>query len=518
MRAERYITGSDGIFAGDEISPPQDLIALKSRPHPETASVTSWRRALSIRCLSHSLRLLDWLSVFLAGFIIIHKISLDAIGADPSEAVRVTIFAATLFVVIGEMSGAYVLMNALSKRRCWPPLANAWCVTMLFLSALFITVGRSTGQDEELLVCVAGTSLACLVGARSLALPVLHRLRRAGYFNTRVVVLGAGTQATELARYILNNDRFSISLLGYFDDLTADERAAQAWLDDDAPPIPLLGGMAELMHEVRLGRIDKVLVAIPWSAKVRLQACLGRLSTTPVDVQLAPEWAGFEWARRPLFLLGDLPILSLVERPLSGWRRLLKTTQDRLLAGLALLVLAPLMIMIAVVIKLDSPGPIFFRQLREGYNCKPFTILKFRTMYLSSCQDTHVIQARRRDPRITRVGAFLRRTSIDELPQLFNVLSGTMSLVGPRPHAASTRAGGKLFNEIEASYARRHNVKPGLTGWAQVCGWRGETTSEDMLIKRLQHDLYYVENCSLWFDLYILARTAITILFQRTAY
>jgi exopolysaccharide biosynthesis polyprenyl glycosylphosphotransferase len=243
------------------------------------------------------------------------------------------------------------------------------------------------------------------------------------------------------------------------------------------------------------------------------------LGTTPVEIRLAPEWAGYAWARRPMILLGGLPVLTLLETPLSGWKLFVKAVEDRVLSLIALILLSPVLAAAAIAIRLDSPGPILFRQLREGYNCRPFPILKFRTMYVDQChRGGEMVQTTRDDPRVTRVGAFLRRTSIDELPQLFNVLSGAMSLVGPRPHAASTRAGGKLFGEIRASYPTRHNVKPGLTGWAQVCGWRGETTSEEMLIQRLQHDLYYVEHCSLLFDLYILARTATIVLFQRAAY
>ena len=195
-----------------------------------------------------------------------------------------------------------------------------------------------------------------------------------------------------------------------------------------------------------------------------------------------------------------------------------KRAFDLLGASLALLVLSPLMLAIALAIKLDSSGPVFFRQPREGFNNKSFRVFKFRTMYNNLGEVDNIQQASRKDPRVTRVGAILRRTSLDELPQLFNVLAGDMSLVGPRPHAASTRAGGKLFSEVVTSYAARHKVKPGITGWAQVCGWRGETDTEDKLIKRFEHDLYYIENWSLLFDFYILLRTAAALVVPRNAF
>ena len=191
----------------------------------------------------------------------------------------------------------------------------------------------------------------------------------------------------------------------------------------------------------------------------------------------------------------------------------------RVMRGGGLLIAAsPIMALAALAVRLDSPGPILFRQPREGFNNRSFHCFKFRTMYDERLEYRNITQASRDDPRITRVGRFLRRTSIDELPQLFNVLMGDMSLVGPRPHAASTRAGGRLFSDVVQSYAARHKVKPGITGWAQVCGWRGETDTEEKLIKRFEHDLYYIENWSIWLDLYILVRTVGAVLLPRNAF
>ncbi len=210
--------------------------------------------------------------------------------------------------------------------------------------------------------------------------------------------------------------------------------------------------------------------------------------------------------------------MTLFERPISGLDAWVKMAEDRVLATLALIVFAVPMLLVALAIRLDSPGPIFFRQPREGFNNRPFRVFKFRSMYHNRAQATEITQASRRDPRITRIGAILRKTSLDELPQLFNVLSGEMSLVGPRPHAPSTRAGGRLFSDVLASYAARHKVKPGITGWAQVCGWRGETDTEEKLVKRFEHDLYYIENWSIWLDFYVLMRTVVALVVPTNAF
>lgn len=259
-------------------------------------------------------------------------------------------------------------------------------------------------------------------------------------------------------------------------------------------------------------------MGVPWSADARLQQVVSRLALTPVRIRLAPDMASFAFAKRPMVLLGDLPVMTVFERPISGMDAVLKRAEDLVLTMLIMLVAAPVMALTALAVKLDSPGPVLFRQLREGFNNKPFEVLKFRSMYVDHGQRENIEQASRHDPRVTPVGRFIRRTSIDELPQLLNVLKGDMSLVGPRPHAPSTRAGDRLFSEVVASYAARHKVKPGITGWAQVCGWRGETDTEAKLVKRLEHDLHYIENWSLGFDIYILVRTLGAVVLNRDVF
>ena len=199
--------------------------------------------------------------------------------------------------------------------------------------------------------------------------------------------------------------------------------------------------------------------------------------------------------------------VTLGERPLKGWSAVRKMLFDRLAGGTLLLLASPVLLVIAVMIKLDSRGPVLFRQPRLGFNDGIFTLYKFRSMHAHAMDVMADRLTEREDPRITRVGRYLRRFSLDELPQLWNVVIGNMSLVGPRPHALNAKAADRLYAEVVAGYARRHRVKPGITGWAQVNGWRGETRTDEQIMNRVSHDLYYIENWSLGLDLKILAMT-----------
>jgi len=208
----------------------------------------------------------------------------------------------------------------------------------------------------------------------------------------------------------------------------------------------------------------------------------------------------------------------VAEPPLQGWAPVLKRGEDVLLSALALLLLAPLMALIALAVKLDSPGPVLFRQKRYGYNQRLIEVFKFRSMH-HHLRDEHAAQQTGRDdPRVTRIGRFIRKTSLDELPQLFNVLAGSMSLVGPRPHATATKAANVLFEDAVQEYVARHRVKPGITGLAQVNGYRGETDTIEKIQRRVEYDLEYIENWSLWLDLSILLRTLPAVLSAEAAY
>ena len=269
----------------------------------------------------------------------------------------------------------------------------------------------------------------------------------------------------------------------------------------------------EILNVVRQARAtnaEEFLLAIDWDELPALQKLRQRLRQVPQPIQLLPDFLIADLVSRPFVPVSETAVIEIQRTPLSIFERVQKRCLDISVASLALVFLAPLLITTAILIKLDSPGSIIFRQARRGFNGKPFEIWKFRSMTVSENGDA-VVQARKHDARVTRVGRDLRRTSIDELPQLWNVLRGEMSLVGPRPHAL---AHDNYYDQMISNYVYRHHMKPGLTGWAQVNGFRGETPTIDLMEKRVEYDVWYVSNWSIWLDIRILVRTAIVFMYQ----
>jgi len=286
---------------------------------------------------------------------------------------------------------------------------------------------------------------------------------------------------------------------------TASDEVRQAALDRD---------LAQAVASVRGIEPDAIFLLLPWSATATIARCAETFLTLPVEIHLGPEQILHKFEDVELSKLGPLASLRLTRRPLTRFEVVQKRAFDLVFATAALIALTPLIVVVAVLIGLQGRGPIFFRQRRYGFNQKQFRIIKFRTM--STLDDGKVVaQARRGDPRLTRLGRWLRRWNIDEIPQLFNVLKGDMSLVGPRPHALSHD---REFERRISLYARRHNVKPGITGWAQINGFRGETDTEEKMRKRVEHDLFYIDNWSLWLDLKIIARTVLSPAAYQNAY
>lgn len=348
----------------------------------------------------------------------------------------------------------------------------------------------------------AWAGLAALgVGAARL----LTHLARWSETARRVLVVGDRDRALEALSLIAGDERRWAFPVG-------------VCLDRDAPAHPILGGFIAGLDDaermVREEGVDDVIVAVPWRDTVRLAQCLAVFKPLTVDVHLFPEASAPFCDGNGLSVLAGVPMARIGARPLAGWRSFVKAAEDRVLGAVLLALVAPLMALIAVAIKLDSPGPVFFRQSRYGYDNLPFTCFKFRSM-VARPEEVQVRQASRDDPRITRIGRFLRRTSLDELPQLINVVAGSMSLVGPRPHAVSHH---HHYARLVDDYRCRHRMKPGITGWAQVNGYRGETATVDLMRKRVVHDLWYIDHWSPWLDLLILARTPLACLKATNAY
>ncbi|MEM9010048.1 MAG: undecaprenyl-phosphate glucose phosphotransferase [Pseudomonadota bacterium] len=387
-------------------------------------------------------------------------------------------------------------------------LAGVATAFLLFLAVAFSLKVSDIYSRIWLYSFAVGGAVSIFAG-RLLLYRLLRGLSRRGAVGRNLVVLGGGEQSRRFISRLGETQPYFTSLSGVF-------APDHEQLGPRFGGQPVLGGIERLIAEVRAGRIDDVVVAMPWNADTQLAETVERLKELPVNVYIASDLAGFALAFRPaLGPFAALPMFEVVQRPISGWSVVLKSIEDYLLAGIAVLLLGPLLLAVAVAIKLDSPGPVFFKQKRLGFNNKMFEIYKFRSMYHRDVPEARVAQATRDDPRITRVGRFIRATSIDELPQLLNVLNGTMSLVGPRPHALDHN---EEYGRQIRGYFARHKVKPGITGWAQVRGLRGETKELEKMEARVRHDTYYAENWSLAFDFRILVMTVLVVLFQRNAY
>ena len=275
------------------------------------------------------------------------------------------------------------------------------------------------------------------------------------------------------------------------------------------------GTIDDLLNSISKWRVDEVVVALPWTAESRLVEIMRRLAVAPVDVRLCPEGVAYQFPDRSYTDTKGVGMLNIYDRPMSSWSSVIKGIEDRILAVLILIFIMPLMLMIAIAIKLDSRGSVLFKQRRYGFSNELFEVYKFRTLYDKSVDANADKLVTKDDKRVTRVGVLLRRSNLDELPQFFNVLKGNMSIVGPRAHAIKAKAGEHLYQTVVKQYFSRHRVKPGITGWAQVHGWHGETDTEVKIERRVEHDLYYIEKWSVWLDLKIIFMTPFTMFFSK---
>ena len=336
----------------------------------------------------------------------------------------------------------------------------------------------------------------------------LRWIRQRGYNVRRVAVIGAGRLGRDVVQHLREAPWTGFVLAGiYDDDPTLHGQTIEG--------VAVAGSPEDLTDLARAGSLDEVWLTLPLRAEERMKEIMLQLRNTTVNVRFVPNIFGFSLLNHSMGEVAGVPVLNLNTTPMMGVNRLLKAMEDRILAALILILASPLMVVIALAVKLTSPGPVFFRQKRHGWDGKPIKIYKFRTMVLHTEPPGCVTQCHRFDMRLTRLGAFLRRTSLDELPQFINVLQGRMSIVGPRPHAMEHN---EQYRELIDDYMQRHKVKPGITGWAQVNGWRGETDTLEKMQKRVEYDLHYISNWSLWLDLKIIFLTLVKGFFHKNAY
>ena len=359
-------------------------------------------------------------------------------------------------------------------------------------------------------------AVAGIIDVRLVLAALAVRWRNQGRLKEAVAIYGTGEVAHRLIEHLRQRCGDTIEIVGVFDDRSP-SRVASPRLRS-----LLRGSSGDLIELSRKCKIDRVVVALPHAAEERVLQVVDRLCQMPIEIGLAPDLVGFSLTgglpEGAPAKLGGLPLLVFYRRPLTFGQSLAKNTFDKVVAALAILILAPTLIAVAIAIKLDSRGPVLFRQNRYGFGNRVIRVYKFRTMCAEAADLNGTTQTQANDPRITRIGRHLRRWSLDQLPQLFNVLGGAMSLVGPRPHAISMRVDERLNEEIVPDYAMRHHLKPGITGWAQVNGYHGPVNDEAALRGRVAHDLEYINRWSLWFDLVTIVRTIKLCLGQRHAF
>lgn len=334
----------------------------------------------------------------------------------------------------------------------------------------------------------------------------LYMLRKNGWNTRSAVIVGANAQGLLFSKTLVAAGWMGLQFAGFYDD--------RDLVRIDVQGIEKLeGNLDDLIGRAKRGEIDSIYITMPFKAESRAQDLISRLSDTTVSLFYVPDFSALDILHGSWTTLGDSQVISVFENPHNGVSGWLKRAEDLVLASCVMLVIAIPMLVISAGVKMTSPGPVIFKQRRYGINGQEIEVWKFRSM--TFCDDDDVKQAQRCDVRVTRFGAFLRRTSLDELPQFLNVLKGDMSIVGPRPHAIVHN---ELYRTEIHRYMMRHKVKPGITGWAQINGWRGETDSKEKMIKRIEFDLDYIRHWSLYLDLKIFLLTIFKGFVNKNAY
>jgi Undecaprenyl-phosphate glucose phosphotransferase len=425
-----------------------------------------------------------------------------------SELVVLVLLGTAAMVNVMSLLGAYDAGSLLNLRQQMLKVVGAWAAIIVGLLS-FVFFGHLTEQVARLWVVYwAGSGILLMFATRHIVRSYIGVQRRMGRLAVNVAVVGPEHLAQKIVRRLTTSEREDINIVGIF-------HLGAPGSDAGATPAENRGSVAELCNIARKVRIDEIVVAVPEKVDAAFNSVVRRLSTLPTNINLCPDLFDVVTPPRKVKVLSDTLMFNVCERPLAGWASIVKRVEDIVLSSLLLVFFFPLMAIIALLIKLDSKGPVLFKQQRFGFNNDTITVLKFRTMRQDAGGDSAVPQAQQNDPRVTRIGRILRRTSLDELPQLINVLMGDMSLIGPRPHAV---AHNEHYAKIIDGYLARHRVRPGITGWAQVNGYRGETKNIELMIQRVKHDLYYIDNWSLRLDIRILLKSVLCGFVHPNAY
>ena len=389
------------------------------------------------------------------------------------------------------------------------PLMLSWLGTLAGLLLLGYALKVTHDLSRVTLgIWALSTPVALLVWRRMIR-NTLKAMRAKGYNTRSVVILGVDENAKSLAKNIINMPWTGLVLKGFISKDSSGEV-----LVENGESQSIIGGLEDLYRMARKNEVDIVYIAIPMSEQPTIAAILKELGDSTVSIFMVPDFCTAEIMQGTWITIGDVPTVSVIDNPNQGMHSWVKHAEDILISYIALVILAIPMVIIALCVKLSSPGPVLYKQQRYGLSGKPISVWKFRSMSVIE-DDSEFVQAKAGDSRVTRCGAFLRKTSLDELPQFFNVLGGSMSIVGPRPHAI---AHNEEFRSKINGYMLRHKVKPGITGLAQVNGYRGETDTEEKMARRIRYDVDYINNWSVWLDMAIIFKTPMALISGENAY
>ena len=493
--------------APDDEAPPRALTSLA-----ETAGGLGLKPHYSPVVLVGLVRVLEFALLCATGALIHLVYVVPQVGYDPVYLMAIPSIAALAVVTFQVLN-----INQIGAFRA--PIhqgfriACGWTLVILAtLAAVFFLKLDGTFSRVWMLgwYCLG---LGALLIERGVLSMVTRHMTRTGRLDRRTVIVGGGHAGETLLRDLGQQIDTDIRICGVFDDRN----------DDRSPDVvagyPKLGNIDDLVAMARHTRIDLIIFTLPITAEQRLLQMLRKLWVLPIDIRLSAHMNKLKLRPRSYSYIGSVPVLDVFDKPIADWDVVIKSIFDRVVGTLALIMLSPVLLLTALAVKLGSPGPVFFKQKRYGFNNEMIEIYKFRSMYVDALDQTASKLVTRGDARVTRVGRFIRKTSLDELPQLFNVVfKGNLSLVGPRPHAVHAKAADRQYDVVVDGYFARHRVRPGITGWAQINGWRGETDTPEKIQRRVEHDLSYIENWSLFFDMYILLITPFALIKADNAY
>ena len=477
----------------------------------DTITATLFRTPVSYAYFVHLVVALDIIIIFATICGIGSMVALSGRGGVGVNVFRDFLFMMSLLILF-ENNHLYKIEKIENFQKSWASVANLWLFSSL-VAVIFALLTKMQPRDEFLIYAyflVAG--LLGILGERFLLSRLFQHCVEKGVIAHQVVTIGSTALAHKFASHIKEN-RFGVKVGAIFDD---------AWIETHTESGVTLShgdGIDALAQYYKANHIDTIVITLPMDDSERLRYLIQQLSAHPVNIRIFPG-ALVPCSEAGCYaLIGDIPgvqLITVANRPIGNCGIFAKFLMDRIVGAFALVLFGPVMLGCAIGIKLSSPGPILFRQKRIGYRNELFEVYKFRSMHVNCCNTGKLTE--RGDPRVFRFGQIMRSLSLDELPQIFNVLKGDMSLVGPRPHMPEARAAGQLYCDAVTEYASRHRVKPGITGWAQINGWRGPTEAIEQIKNRVAFDLYYINNWSLGFDLLILVKTVFVGFFGKNSF